>query len=190
MDKRYADMADEMLVKLARDGNADAEEFLIRKYKDVVRGKARIYFIVGADNEDIVQEGMIGIFKAIKGYDENKQASFHTFAEICINRQILTAIKAAKRQKHAPLNDSVPLSGPLDALPADDFTDPEALYILKEDMTYMEGGSVFSDMELAAWNEYMKGHTKSEIAEIMGKTPKAIDNALQRAKKKLTELFV
>ena len=88
MENKYAGMADELLVKQAQNGNVDAEEHLIRKYKDVVRGKAHFYFIVGADNEDIVQEGMIGIFKAIKGYNENRHTSFHTFAEICINRQI------------------------------------------------------------------------------------------------------
>jgi len=196
MDSKYAGMADEMLVREAQGGNADAEEYLIRKYKDVVRGKAHIYFIVGADSEDIVQEGMIGIFKAIKGYNETKHASFNTFAEICINRQILSAIKAARRQKHAPLNNSLSLSDPLsdgedktigDTLPSDGYANPEAIYIFKEDMNYVEDGSVFSDMELRAWNEYMKGHTCSEIARMMGKTPKAVDNAIQRAKRKLEE---
>ena len=194
MDSKYAEMTDELLVREAQRGDADAEEYLIRKYKDVVRGKAHIYFIVGADNEDIVQEGMIGVFKAIKCYNDARHASFHTFAELCINRQILSAIKMARRQKHAPLNNSLSLSGPLSAeedktieetLPSDDFTDPEALYILKEDMNYVEDGSVFSDMELRVWNEYMKGHTYNEIAEMVGKTPKAVDNAIQRAKKKL-----
>ena len=194
MENKYAGMADELLVKQAQEGNPDAEEYLIRKYKNVVRGKAHIYFIAGADNEDIVQEGMIGIFKAIKGYNEGKHASFHTFAEICINRQILTAIKAAQRQKHSPLNNSLSFSEPIsgeedhtieDTLTSDNYANPEALYILKEDMSCLEGSGVFSDMELRVWNEYMKGRTYHEIAQIIGKAPKSIDNAIQRTKRKL-----
>jgi RNA polymerase sporulation-specific sigma factor len=196
MENNFAVMTDELLVKQAQGGNADAEEYLIRKYKDVVRGKAHIYFIVGADNEDIVQEGMIGVFKAIRGYEKNRHASFQTFAEICINRQILTAIKAARRHKHAPLNNSLSFNDPLtgdedktleDTLTSDNTANPEALYILKEDMNYLEAGSVFSDMELRVWNEYLKGRTYNEIARIMGKSPKAIDNAIQRTKRKIEE---
>ena len=194
MESQYSEMQDELLVTQAQGGNADAEEYLIRKYKDVVRGKAHIYFIVGADNEDIVQEGMIGVFKAIRGYNERKHASFRTFAEICINRQILSAIKAARRQKHSPLNDSLSLSDPIadtgdktieDTLPSDGYSDPEALYILKEDMNCLGDGGVFSDMELRVWNEYMKGRTYNEIARITGKTPKSVDNAIQRTKRKI-----
>ena len=196
MENKYAEMADELLVRQAQNGNSDAEEYLIRKYKDVVRGKAHLYFIVGADNEDTVQEGMIGIFKAIKGYDEKRHASFQTFAEICINRQILTAIKAARRQKHSPLNNSLSLSDPFsgeadttieDTLTGDAYSNPESLYILKEDMNSLEDKSVFSDMELRVWNEYLKGRTYDEIARITGKTPKAVDNAMQRSKRKLLE---
>ena len=111
--ERFETMEHEKLVMLAQNGDNNAEEFLIRKYKNVVRSKAHLYFMVGADSEDIVQEGMIGIFKAIRSYDRTKQASFHTFAEICINRQIITAIKRATRLKHSPLNTSVSLSKPL-----------------------------------------------------------------------------
>ena len=196
MESKYANMADEALVKEAMKGDLDAEEYLIRKYKNVVRGKANSYFIVGADNEDIVQEGMIGIFKAIKGYNEDRNASFHTFAEICINRQILTAIKTAQRQKHSPLNNSLSFNDPIsseedktleDTLTSDSYADPEALYILKEDMTDLEENISFSDMELRVWNEYMKGHNYNEIAKIIGKSPKSIDNAIQRTKRKLEE---
>ena len=196
MDNRYEGMADELLVRQAQNGDPDAGEYLIRKYKDMVRGKAHLYFIVGADNEDTVQEGMIGIFKAIKAYDESRHASFQTFAEICINRQILTAIKTAGRQKHSPLNNSLSLSDPLsdkekktieDTLASGDYANPESLYIFKEDMNSLEDSSVFSDMELRVWNEYLKGRTYNEIARVMGKTPKAVDNALRRAKRKLEE---
>ncbi|MCL1982578.1 MAG: RNA polymerase sporulation sigma factor SigH [Clostridiales bacterium] len=196
MDSKYAEMADELLVKQAQAGDAGAEEYLIRKYKDLVRGKAHFFFIVGADNEDTVQEGMIGIFKAIKGYSEEKSTTFQTFAEICINRQILSAIKAAQRQKHAPLNNSLSISNPLsggddktieDTLLSCNYDDPEALYILKEDLNRIEDSSVFSDMELRVWNEYLKGRTYSEIGQIINKTPKAVDNAIQRTKRKLED---
>lgn len=197
----YIRICDEKLVELARRGDTDAEEFLIRKYKDVVRGKAHLYFIVGADSEDIVQEGMIGIFKAIRNYDESKHASFHTFAEICINRQILTAIKAAGRMKHSPLNTSLSIDTPIkgdesesartigDTLTADEYDDPERLFILKENLDYIEGrgSDIFSDMELRVWNEYLQGKSYAEIAQTLGKTPKAIDNAIQRTKRKIEE---
>ena len=181
----YEDMTDELMVELAQGGDDDAEERLIRKYKDMVRGKARIYFMAGADSEDIVQEGMIGVFKAIRGYKGEKDASFRTFAETCVNNQILSAVKAAKSRKHEPLNDSLSLSGPLaDTLHSSSRTDPEALYILKEGMSKLESGSVLSDMELRIWGEYMKGRTYREIAGITGKTPKAVDNAIQRIRRK------
>lgn len=197
----YEEMTDETLAILAQDGDETAEEFLIRKYKDVVRSKAHLYFMVGADSEDIVQEGMIGIFKAIRGYDQAKQASFHTFAEICINRQIITAIKRATRLKHSPLNTSVSLSRPLsdsepdttleETLSSDSNSDPEALFLLKEDMDYIggNGADIFSDLEMNVWNEYLKGKSYLQIAEITGRSPKAIDNAIQRMKRKL-ELYL
>jgi RNA polymerase sporulation-specific sigma factor len=197
MDGKYSEFPDEKLVLLAQGGDENAEEYLIRKYKDVVRSKAHLYFMVGADSEDIVQEGMIGIFKAIRSYNKTKQASFHTFAEICINRQIITAIKRATRLKHSPLNTSVSLSKPLsdtepdttleETLSSNSNTDPEALFLLKEDMGYIEGNGseIFSDLELTVWNEYLKGRSYLQIAEITGRSPKAIDNAIQRTKRKL-----
>ena len=195
----YENTRDEQLVRLARGGDSDAEEFLIRKYKDVARTKAHLYFIAGADREDLMQEGMIGIFKAIRGYDESREASFRTFAELCINRQILTAIKAAARLKHAPLNDSLSIDMPLagddqdsektlgDTLPAGDYDNPEKLFIFKENMDYIEGrgSEIFSEMELRVWNEYLKGKSYAEIAEIVGKSTKAVDNAIQRTKRKV-----
>ena len=201
MERKYSELSDEKLVLLAQGGDDNAEEYLIRKYKDVVRSKAHLYFMVGADSEDIVQEGMIGIFKAIRSYNKSKQASFHTFAEICINRQIITAIKRATRLKHSPLNTSVSLSKPLsetepdttleETLSASSNTDPEALFLLKEDMGYIEGNGaeIFSDLELSVWNEYLKGKSYLQIAEITGRSPKAIDNAIQRTKRKL-ELYL
>lgn len=201
MVPNYTEFTDEKLVTLAQNGDEIAEEYLIRKFKNVVRSKAHLYFMVGADSEDIVQEGMIGIFKAIRSYNMTKQASFHTFAEICINRQIITAIKRATRLKHSPLNTSVSLSKPLsdtepdttleETLSASSNTDPEALFLLKEDMGYIEGNGaeIFSDLELTVWNEYLKGKSYLQIAVITGRSPKAIDNAIQRTKRKL-ELYL
>ena len=182
---------------MAQQGDQGAEEYLIRKFKAEVRGKARAYFIVGADGEDIVQEGMIGLFKAIRSYDAGKHASFRTFAALCVSRQILTAIKMAARQKHAPLNQSISLSGTMtaespgktigEALPSGQDTDPEALYILKEDIHELRrhSAAAFSDMEWRIWCAYLQGQSRGEIARAVGKTPKAVDNAIQRAKKKM-----
>ncbi len=195
------DRTDEELAMMSQQGSEMAEEFLIRKYKDVVRSKAHQYFMVGADSEDIVQEGMIGIFRAIRSYSHERQASFRTFAELCINRQIISAVKRATRLKHSPLNTSVSLNKPLsetepettleETLSSDSNSDPEALFLLKEDMGYLEdnGADIFSDLELSVWNEYLKGKSYVQIAEITGKTPKAIDNAIQRTKRKF-ELYL
>jgi RNA polymerase sporulation-specific sigma factor len=201
IEEKFETMEHEELVMLAQNGDSNAEEFLIRKYKDVVRSKAHLYFMVGADSEDIVQEGMIGIFKAIRSYDSTKQTSFHTFAKICINRQIITAIKRATRLKHSPLNTSVSLNKPFsdmepdttleEILSSDSNTDPEAIILLKENMGYIEGNGseIFSDLELSVWNEYLKGKSYIQIAEITGKSTKTIDNAIQRTKRKL-ELYL
>ncbi len=197
MNDKLKKLSDEELVQLAESGDEVAEEYIIRKYKDVVRSKAHLYFMVGADSEDIVQEGMIGIFKAIRGFNKDKETSFRTFAEICINRQILTAIKRAGRMKHSPLNTSLSLSNPLwedelettleDTISGDGAADPEKVVIRKEEMDYLDerGAEIFSDLELKVWNEYLYGKTYTEIAQSTGKTPKAIDNAIQRTKRKL-----
>ncbi|WP_206459900.1 RNA polymerase sporulation sigma factor SigH [Anaerovorax sp. IOR16] len=188
---------EEELVHLAQQGDTDAEEYLIRKYKDVVKTKAHLYFMVGADREDVVQEGMIGIFKAIRSYKTGRKASFRTFAELCINRQIITAIKRASRLKHAPLNTSISLSKPLseenenntlqETLFSDSNSDPEARLLLKEVVDYIHGNgaNIFSELELKVWYEYLQGSTYTQIAHRMGKNPKTIDNAIQRTKRKI-----
>lgn len=188
---------EEELVKLAQNGNEEAEEYLIRKYKEVVKTKAHLYFMVGADRDDIVQEGMIGIFKAIRSYDDTRQTSFRTFAELCINRQIITAIKQAGRMKHSPLNTSISLNKPIiddthivtlaETLSSDSNSDPEALLLLKEVIDYIEGKrpSSFSNLEYTVWSQYLQGKSYKEISESLGKSPKAIDNAIQRTKRKL-----
>ena len=112
-DQRYANMTDEDIVDLSHEGDSGAEEYLLIKYKNFVRSKARSYFLIGADHEDIVQEGMIGLYKAIRDYRREKLSSFRAFAELCVTRQIITAIKTATRKKHIPLNSYVSLNKPL-----------------------------------------------------------------------------
>lgn len=201
MFQSYQGETEEALVRMAQNGDSDAEEYLIRKYKDVVKAKSHLYFMVGADKEDIVQEGMIGMFKAIRSYNAEKEASFRTFAELCINRQILTAIKRATRLKHSPLNTSISLNKPIseeepsqtlaETLSSDSMSDPEALLLLKEVANYIvgNGADIFSSMEMAVWSEYLHGKNYTEIAKQMGKSPKAIDNAIQRTKRKLNLYF-
>ena len=198
MKSNYQDHTDEALVDLSRMGDNEAEEHLIRRYKEVVRAKTRIYFIVGADEEDVAQEGMIGLFKAINSYDPERKASFRTFAELCINRQIMSAIKTANRQKHTPLNQSVSLSKPIgdaeestlgETLKEPSQSDPEALLVGKETINSIlsNDGGMLSEFEQFVWNERMKGKTYAQIAEMAGKSTKAIDNAVQRTKKKIMD---
>ena len=194
-DKRYDGLTDEQLAKQAQNGSLDAEEYLIRKYKEVVRTRSQLYFIMGADGEDVVQEGMIGLFKAIRSYDARRETSFHT--ELCINRQILTAIRQASRRKHSPLNTSVSLNRPLsdedpegtleETLRSDSNSEPEAQLMLKDvaKMIRSNEGNLFSAFELQVWNEYLQGKSYRQIAEDLGKSTKAVDNAMQRTKKKI-----
>ena len=196
-DKRYDGLTDEQLAKQAQNGSLDAEEYLIRKYKEVVRTRSQLYFIMGADGEHVVQEGMIGLFKAIRSYDARRETSFQTFAELCINRQILTAIRQASRRKHSPLNTSVSLNRPLsdedpegtleETLRSDSNSEPEAQLMLKDvaKMIRSNEGNLFSAFELQVWNEYLQGKSYRQIAEDLGKSTKAVDNAMQRTKKKI-----
>ena len=190
-------LTDEQLVTMAQEGSKTAEEILIEKYKGLAKAKAKLYYIVGAEAEDVVQEGMIGLFKAIRNFDEEREASFKTYADICINSQIITAIKSANRQKHQPLNESVSLNNTIidgdiettaeNLLRDSEENNPEALTLIKEvlDCLKAEDGGIFSDFEWKVWCEKLKGRSYVEIAETLGKTPKSIDNALQRIKKKV-----
>lgn len=193
----FKDMNDEEVVKLANDNNAMAFEFLMYKYKNFVRGKARSYFLVGADRDDIIQEGMIGLFKAVRDYDIARQASFRSFAEICITRQIITAIKSATRQKHIPLNSYVSLNKPiyeedsgrtlLDVIEESRVTDPMELFIGREDMDKIHTtiGEILSELELRSLMSYLDGKSYNEIAIELNRHEKSVDNALQRVKKKM-----
>ena len=187
---------DEELIRRSREGDEAASNELMSRYKAVVRNRASSYFMAGADQEDLIQEGMIGVFKAIRDYDEKKGASFRTFAELCIQRQIISAVKGASRMKHAPLNESVSDgddgAGPLEELLADEIdTNPEKMLLLREDMSYISQNidDILSTLELQVWKMYVNGCSYREIAEKLDKTSKGVDSAIQRAKKKLAEII-
>lgn len=191
-------MADEEVTILAQQGDGDAIEFLLNKYKGFVRTKARSYFLIGADHEDIVQEGMIGLYKAIRDYRADRQASFRGFAELCVTRQIITAIKTATRQKHIPLNSYVSLNRPmydenqdktlLDIISEEAVSSPEDMLIDREELSLIEGklGEMLSPMEKRVLVLYMEGKSYSDIAAALDQHVKSVDNALQRIKRKLT----
>lgn len=191
-------MTDEVLAGLAQAGDREAEDILIRRYVEMIRGKAHLYFIVGADSEDVIQEGMIGLFKAIHDYSGNREATFKTFAELCINRQILTAVKTASRRKHQPLNDSVSLSTPVDetgggtleeSLGGDMASNPEVVFMENTLSSLLtdENSTLFSSMERRVLKEYLAGKKYPEIAQSLGKSYKAVDNAMQRIRRKISE---
>lgn len=190
-------MEDEEIVEVAKTDDPIALEYILYKYKNFVRGKARSYFLVGADRDDIIQEGMIGLYKAIRDYDRDKLTSFKSFAEICITRQIITAIKTATRQKHIPLNSYVSLNKPmfeeesertlLDIIEGGKNTDPMELFIGREDMDIMESriGEILSELEMEVLMAYIDGRSYQEIALDLNRHIKSVDNALQRVKRKL-----
>ena len=196
MNLSYPNMTDEQLA-LSAQTDENALEFLIEKYKNFVLSKSRPYFLIGADKDDLIQEGMIGLYKAIKDYDEEKNASFKTFANLCITRQIITAVKASTRQKHIPLNSYLSLDKPLfdeetdvtvgESMISELYTEPEEQIIHSEDIRNIKHAidTVLTDMEKKALKLYLEGRSYKEISDILNKSPKSIDNALQRVKKKL-----
>lgn len=195
-------MTDEELCLLAQgqDGG-QALECLLNRYKNFVRSRARSYFLIGADHEDIVQEGMIGLYKAIRDFRSEKLASFRAFAELCVTRQIITAIKTATRQKHIPLNSYVSLNKPifdeesdrtlLDVISEGRITNPEDLLIGQEDLSSIESriGKMLSPLEWEVLLAYLDGRSYQEIAVDLGRHVKSIDNALQRVKRKMEKLL-
>ena len=196
----YEKLPDEELVELSAGGDKAATECILARYKNLVRARGRMYFLAGADREDIIQEGMIGLFKAIRDFDSAKLASFRGFAELCIKRQILTAVKNANRQKHIPLNSYISLSAPffdedseniVEELVSDNMeSNPENLIIRKEKAASMSGkiDESLSTLEKKVLSLYLSGKNYQEIAEILGRSPKSADNALQRIKKKVEKL--
>ncbi len=199
-DKRmesYDLMMDEDVVEMALNGDSYALEHLLNKYKNFVKAKARSYFLIGADREDIIQEGMIGLYKAVRDFRPGKLSSFRAFAELCITRQIITAIKTATRQKHIPLNSYVSLNRPIydeesdrtlmDVISGAKVTDPEELIIRQEEFSNIEEviEELLSDLELEVLTSYLEGKTYQEIAAELDRHVKSIDNALQRVKRKV-----
>lgn len=201
-ETNLSQLTDEELCRLAQepDGGA-ALEFLLNRYKNFVRSRARSYFLIGADHEDIVQEGMIGLYKAVRDFRPEKLASFRAFAELCVTRQIITAIKTATRQKHIPLNSYISLNKPifdeesdrtlLDVISEGRITNPEELLIGQEDLSSIESriGKMLSPLEWEVLLAYLDGRSYQEIAEDLGRHVKSIDNALQRVKRKMEKLL-
>ena len=193
----YWEMKDEIVVEFAKNGDSLAVDYLMNKYRNFVRAKSRSYFLIGADREDIMQEGMIGLYKSIRDFKGDRLSSFRAFAELCITRQIITAIKTATRQKHIPLNSYVSLSKPmydeesdqtlLDVIEGVTITDPEDIIISKEQTNHIEFkmGQVLSSLELEVLALYVEGRPYQEIAMSLNRHVKSIDNALQRVKRKL-----
>ncbi|MCR4600833.1 MAG: RNA polymerase sporulation sigma factor SigH [Clostridia bacterium] len=196
----YYERTDEELVQLSRSGDEEATSLLLEKYKQLARSKASAYFMQGGDRDDIIQEGMIGVFKAIRCYEPEKDASFSTFAELCVKRQIISAVRGSSRQKHMVLNESMSLSKPVDSdndggstlgetISDERVNDPESLMIMHESIDQIEKGccDILSKLEREVWEMYMQGCSYSEIASRLDKTNKTVDNAIHRAKKKLAE---
>ncbi|BAQ09197.1 RNA polymerase factor sigma-70 [Bacillus sp. OxB-1] len=193
----FTGLSDAEIITIIHEGNAEALDFLITKYQPFVRLKARSYFLMGGDREDIIQEGMIGLYKAIRDFKEDRLSSFKAFAELCITRQIITAIKTATRQKHIPLNTSVSLDRPvfdeesdrtlLDVIAGPVLDDPEDLMIHKEDFLRMEEemNKVLSGLEKQVLALYLEGQSYQEISDGLNRQVKSVDNALQRIKRKL-----
>ena len=193
----FDQMVDEDVVVLAQSGSRPALDYLLVKYKNFVRAKARSYFLIGAEREDIIQEGMLGLYKATRDFRSEKLSSFRAFAELCITRQSITAIKTATRQKHIPLNSYVSLNKPiydddsdrtlLDVISGTKVSDPEELVISREEFGAIEQkmGEILSDLEWQVLMAYLDGKSYQEIADSLERHVKSIDNALQRVKRKL-----
>lgn len=189
------------IINMAKLGDSQAIELIINRYSVLVKAKAKTYFLVGADKEDIIQEGLIGLYKAIRDYDQGHTCSFKNFADICITRQIITAIKTATRQKHIPLNSYISLNKPVfedeserslfDIIASNFDSDPEKMTIIKEEYEYIvqKMAEVLSPFEEEVLAQYLSGKTYKEISVDLDKGAKSIDNAIQRIKKKI-EKFI
>ncbi len=198
----YGQCTDDELIDRLRQGETAIMDYICDKYKNMVRSKAKSMFILGADNEDLIQEGMIGLFKAVRDYDMGRDASFFTFAELCVSRQMYTAVQASKRQKHLPLNTYVSLdnsalyddregNGLAELLSDRVELSPEEQFLDKERVTWLEGqiDRELSDFEKQVLDLYITGMSYSQIARVLGRDEKATDNALQRLKAKVRKML-
>jgi RNA polymerase sporulation-specific sigma factor len=201
-EARYDVASDEELISLHRNGDARAAEMLLSRYRNFARMKARSYFIVGAERDDILQESMIGLYKAIRDFQADKQASFRAFADVCITRQLITAIRSARCQKHVPLNSYVSLSKPLaaeedtdrvlmDILTGPGILDPAEVVIATEELVDIKAAfdELLSEFEIEVLHLYADGKSYHDIAGVLEREVKSIDNALQRIKRKI-ELYL
>lgn len=198
---KYINTSDEQLLELINNNDEQALEYLLNKYKYLIRKKARTYFLIGADNDDIIQEGMIGLYKAIRDFNKDKKTSFITFAELCVTRQMISAVKASTRMKHTPLNSYISLSKPsfyedntkfalIEHLPSNKIINPEELLINKENLNMIkyELDKKLSNLEKEVFTLYLDGLTYIDIANKMNRPIKSIDNALQRIKRKVENI--
>lgn len=205
LQRKYEDLADEEIIRCARMKDKEAVDYILEKYKNLVRKKARTLYLMGADREDLIQEGMIGLYKAIRDFNEEMDSSFFSFADLCISRQMYTAIKASNRQKNLPLNTYISIYTPLygeeatgeenivllDSLLFNNNFNPEKLVIDKESANVLEYELVrrLSNLEKKVLRLFLNGHSYVDIAKKLERTPKSIDNALQRIKTKLSLLL-
>ena len=203
MEREYSQFSDEELIDRLRGGDSRITDYIMDKYKNLVRSKAKSMYILGGDNEDLIQEGMIGLFKAIRDYDCGRDASFYTFADLCISRQMYTAVQASHRQKHWPLNTYVSLYGSnssqgdseemelAEALSPDKDQNPETLFIDRERVEYLEGqiDKELSSFEKQVLDLYLTGMSYSQIARVLVREEKSTDNALQRLKSKIKKML-
>lgn len=202
--KKYHNETDEMLIERLRDGERDITDFIMNKYKNLVRSKAKSMYILGADTEDLIQEGMIGLFKAIRDYDAGRDASFFTFAELCISRQMYTAVQASNRKKHMPLNSYISLyttAEPeegnkeggefINFLGLETQKNPEQLLIDKENVLSLERKieEELSTFEKQVLDLYLTGMSYTQIARVLGRDEKSTDNALQRMRSKIKKVI-
>lgn len=197
---KYENETDEALIERLREGEDRIQDYILNKYKNLVRGKAHSMYILGAEPEDLIQEGMIGLFKAIRDFDPGRDASFYTFAELCVSRQVYTAVTASGRKKHMPLNTYVSLYTSDDGeeggvalentIPGIE-SNPESLLIDRENVAMIEKfiDNELSPLEKQAMELYLTGMDYKTVARVLGKSEKATDNALNRAKSKIKKLI-
>ncbi len=193
----YQEMSDEQLIGQLRSGDSGVMDYILDKYKPLVRKKANAVFLIGGETDDLIQEGMIGLFKAVRDYDGGREASFFSFAELCITRQLYKAVEASNRKKHAPLNTYISFYSETgeeghslaETLTTGGMGDPEQMIIDQENLKQFWDGlrEHLSPMEQQVLDEYLQGNNYQQIAEHMNKQPKTIDNALQRIKTKVRQ---
>lgn len=199
-ERAYHTLTDEEILLLIRQGERSAQDYLVNKYERIVQYKARTYFLIGSERDDVIQEGLIGLFKAISDYDEDKLSSFRVFADLCITRQIITSIKSATRLKHTPLNSYISIYKPvhdeepdrmlLDIISSSASIDPQDSLVKKERLqnVYLKLRQALTALEWEVLPLYLQGCSYEEIAQTLQRHEKSIDNALQRVKRKISKL--